>query len=336
MIKNNNPLDIALSFAIDGNPEKSEEILRSLSQDDPRVRFNLGWHDMRHGELHKGFEGMNIGRFIKVFGSDHIGGPIWKDQPLKGKTLLLRSEGGLGDEIINFRFAQEFKDKGANVVVSAHPSLCPIFARHGFTCVTSKTAEQEGVYYDYWVPAMSAAYVLGHEFSTLSGKPYLTAEPKTVVKKPGTIKVGLRWSGNPQFEHEQHRKFDPSLLTDLHKLHGVTCYSFQRDGDLIKDLPFEDLGPELKSWEDTASYMKSMDLIITSCTSVAHMAGALGVETWVIVPIMPYYLWAVPGNKSAWYDNVRLFRQEKYGNWEAPLQAIKEALMERLKLKAVA
>ena len=108
------------------------------------------------------------------------------------------------------------------------------------------------------------------------------------------------------------------------------------NGDLIKDLPFEDLEPNLKTWEDTASYMSSMDLIITSCTSTAHMSAALGIETWVIVPVLPYYLWAVPKNKSAWYDNVTLFRQEKYGEWEAPLNAVKQALLERLQLKAVA
>ena len=279
---------------------------------------------------------MNVGRLIEVFGSPHIGGPIWKDQPLEGKTVLFRSEGGFGDEIINFRFAKDFKDKGANVVVSAHPGLCPLFARHGFTCVTNKTAEQQGVYYDYWVPGMSAAYVLGYEFKDLTGKPYLTAEPKPVVKKPDTLKVGLRWSGNPQFEHEQHRKFDPQPLIDLHKIPGVSCYSFQRDGDIINDLPFEDLAPELNSWEDTASYLKAMDIVITSCTSVAHMSAALGVETWVIVPIMPYYIWAVPGEKSAWYENVTIFRQTKYGNWDEPLNAVTEALKKRAKLKLAA
>ena len=103
-----------------------------------------------------------------------------------------------------------------------------------------------------------------------------------------------------------------------------------------KDLPFEDLEPNLKTWEDTASYMSSMDLIITSCTSTAHMSAALGIETWVIVPVLPYYLWAVPKNKSAWYDSVTLFRQEIYGNWDAPLKAIEEALKQKTKLKVAA
>lgn len=328
------PLDEALDYAIKGNPNKSEEILRTL-EDNPAKLFNLGWHDMRHGNLKKGFEGMNIGRFINVFGSPAIPKLIWKDQPLEGKTLLFRSEGGLGDEIANFRFAKEFQDKGAQVIVSAHPSLMALFSKHGFPCVNTFVAEQGGVHYDYWVPAMSAAYVLNHEFDTLSGKPYITAEPATLAKKPGTIKVGIRWSGNPQFEHEQHRRFDPQPLIDLHKTNGVTFYSFQKDNDL-RNVPFDDLQSNLKTWEDTASHIAAMDLMITSCTSVAHMAGALGVETWIIVPSLPYYTWAMPGSKSVWYDSVTLFRQTEYGKWGDVFDRIQMALTERVKLKEAA
>jgi hypothetical protein len=328
------PLDQALEYCIKGKPEESEKILRTLEQDPP-VLFNLGWHEMRLGNLYKGFDGMNMGRFINVFGSPPIPGPIWRDQPLEGKTLLFRSEGGLGDEIANFRFAQEFKDKGAQVIVAGHPSLLPTFARHGFPCVTNLVAEQSGAYYDYWVPGMSAAYVLEHEFNTLSGKPYLTADPVPLAKKPGTLKVGIRWSGNPKFEHEQHRRFDPQPLIDLHKTEGVTFYSFQRDEDL-RNVPFDDLQSDLKTWEDTASHLVSMDLVITSCTSVAHMSAALGIETWIIVPILPYYTWAVPGNKSAWYDSVTLFRQTEYGKWDDVFDRIKLALEQRVKLKEAA
>jgi hypothetical protein len=327
------PLDKALAACIEGKPDESEAILRTMPED-PRALFNLGWHDMRHGKLNKGFEGMNYGRVLNVFGNERIPGPIWKDQPLKNKTLMLKCEGGFGDEIINFRFAYDFKAKGANVVVCCHEALAQIFSRHGFVCVSEKALPF--ILYDYWVPAMSAAYVLGYEFDTLSGKQYLNAEPATLAKKPGTLKVGVRWSGNPQFEHEQHRKFDSQTLIDMHKLHGVTFYGFQRDQDVVENLPFQDLGPDLKSWEDTASHLAAMDLVITSCTSVAHMAAALGKETWIVVPIMPYYLWAVPGDTSAWYDSVRLFRQTKYGDWTEPMNQIKQALQKRVTMKAAA
>lgn len=330
------PLDKALSLAIQGRFAEGEDILRSLPQDDLRVRFNLGWYDMMHGKLMQGFEGVNAGRFINVFGSPKIPGTIWKNQDLNGKTLLLRGEGGLGDEIINFRFANDFKKLGANVVISGYPTLLPFFSSQGFICVSSAAVEQGGVYYDYWVPAMSAAYVLKYEFDTLPGKPYLDVKPATVAKKPGTIKVGLRWAGSPHFEHEQHRKFNPHLMLDLANISGITCYSFQKDLDLIPNLPFDDFGPHLKTWQDTAEHLKAMDLMITSCTSVAHMSAALGVETWIVVPILPYYMWSVPGEKSAWYDSVTLFRQEKYGDWEAPFAEISKRLKERTKLKVAA
>lgn len=334
-MKQAHPLDLALQASINGHPDISEDLLRSYpEQDDARVIFNLGWHEMRHGNLKKGLEMMDAGRFINVFGLPRIPGDIWKDQDLTNKTLLFRCENGLGDQIMNFRFAKDFQDKGARVVVSCHPALMPIFSRHGFVCIDNGATPY--IQYDYWVPSMSAAHILGYDKDNFPGKPYMTAEPKELYSKPATLKVGIRWAGNPQFEHHQHRRFDPQKLIDLHELRGVTLYSLQRDEDLVDGLPFADLRDQLKTWEDTASIIQGLDLVITSCTSIAHMAGALGKETWVIVPVLPYYAWAEPKETSVWYDSVRLFRQEKFGEWDAPLDKIRLALEERLKLKLAA
>lgn len=329
------PLDLALQASINGNPDVSEDILRSYpQQDDARVVFNLGWHEMRHGNLKKGLEMMDAGRFISTFGLPRVPGEIWRNQDLTNKTLLFRCENGYGDEIMNFRFAKDFEAKGARVVVSCLPTLMPLFSRHGFVCVDNEAAAF--VHYDYWVPAMSAAHILGYDSDNFPGKPYLTANPKALYAKPGTLKVGIRWAGNPQFEHEQHRRFDPQPLIDLHSLGGVTLYSLQRDENLIDGLPFADLRDQMKTWEDTASIIQGLDLVITSCTSIAHLAGALGKETWVIVPVLPYYPWAFPSEKSVWYESVRLFRQKEYGNWDAPLNAIRKALQQKTKLRLAA
>jgi len=332
---NAHPLDMALTACINGHPEISEDLLRSQpEQDDARIVFNLGWHEMRHGNLKKGLQMMDAGRFINVFGLPRIPGEIWRDQDLTDKTLLFRCENGLGDQIMNFRFARDFQAKGARVVVSCAPELMPLFARHGFVCIDNGATPY--VHYDYWVPAMSAAHILGYDADNFPSQAYLTAEPRKLYSKPGTLKVGIRWAGNPKFEHEQHRKFDPQPLIDLHALPGVTLYSLQRDEDLIDGLPFADLRDQMKTFEDTASIIMGLDLIITSCTSIAHLAAALGKETWIIVPVMPYYAWALPGEKSAWYDSVRLFRQTKYGNWDAPLAAVTETLKDRLTMQAAA
>jgi hypothetical protein len=332
---NAHPLDMALAAAINGHLDISEDILRSQpEQDDARIVFNLGWHEMRHGNLKRGLEMMDAGRFINCFGLPRIEGEIWRDQDLKGKTLLFRCENGFGDQIMNFRFAKDFADKGANVVVSCDKSLKQIFSRHGFICIDSEVTGN--VYYDYWVPSMSAAHILGYDTDTFPSQPYMKAEPRKLYSKKGTLKVGIRWAGNPEFEHQQHRRFDPQPLIDLHNIEGVTLYSLQRDEDLVDGLPFADLRDQMKTFDDTASIIAGLDLVITSCTSVAHLAAALGKETWIIVPVLPYYAWAAAGDKSVWYDSVRLFRQEKYGEWDAPLNAVRTALEEKVSMKAAA
>jgi hypothetical protein len=333
-------IDLALEAAIQGKPDVSEALLRKKLEetpDDPRILFNLGWHDLRHGRFQKGFNGMNVGRYLNVFGSKAMQGPICRPgDELQGRIVLYRCEGGLGDEIMNLRFASDFEAMGARVIVSCHLSLMPLFSRNGFMTVSNEVAESNFVYYDYWVPAMSAAYVLGYEYEDLKGVPFLDAPTRDLYEKPGTLKVGIRWSGNPQFEHEQHRRFDPQPLIELHTVHGTTLYSLQRDDDTREFLPFGDLKDQLTTWQETASIIKSLDLVITSCTSVAHCAAALGVETWILVPALPYYCWALPGNTTPWYDSVRLFRQTEYGNWNQPFSDVRKALKERTQFKLAA
>ncbi len=319
------PLDLALEQSINGRPEKSEEILRELDQNDLRVLFNLGWHEMRKGNMKKAFEHFNYGRYINVFGLPALPGKIWKDESLEGKTLLFRCEGGYGDQILNFRFAQKFKEMGARVLVSCAPEIKALFSRHGYICVDNEIVM--GAHYDYWVPAMSAPFLLNMEYEDLDGSPFITPiEKRKLFAKPNSLKVGIRWSGSPDFEDEQHRRFDPELMIGLSDIPNTTFFSLQRDENCVDGLPFGDMREQMKTWEDTASIIAGCDLIITSCTSVAHLSASMGIPTWIVTPIMPYYTWAVPGNTSRWYDSVRLFRQTKYGEWDVPFQEIREEL----------
>mgnify|MGYP001609630238 CR=1 FL=1 len=82
----------------------------------------------------------------------------------------------------------------------------------------------------------------------------------------------------------------------------------------------------LDDWITTASVIGGCDLVITSCTSIGHLGGAIGVPTWIMVPIMPYFLWALPGDTAPWYDSVKLFRQEKYEDWTSAFDKLKKEL----------
>jgi hypothetical protein len=321
-------LDEQVAAGLRGDFKRGMEIAEELKKTYPhcnRAKFNRAWYEMMKGDLLTGLELLDAGRWESAFGDKPLptNKPIWRDEKLKDKHLLLRAEGGLGDEIINVRFAKDFAERGAHVTVTCDPSLASVFARiKGVSAVVNHIAAPQ-IYHDFWVPAMSAARVLGKTYKSLSGKPYLTADPAHIEKwtqilnekfSKSNIRIGLKFYGNPKFEHEQHRRFNTDDLKNT--LDGFQWVNMQLEET---DLP-------LKSWEDTLGLIENLDLVITSCTSVAHASAALGKPTWVIVPILPYYIWALPGPKSPWYDSVTLFRQEKFGQWDNVFRDIRAAL----------
>lgn len=323
------PLNHALEHSIFGNFELSYNILLKLSQDDPRVLFNLGWHNLRLGNLRKGFDLINMGRWINVFGSPPLGSgkPIWHPSDfLANKTVLFRCEGGLGDQIFNIRFINYLHRKQAHVIVACDKSLIQFF-KFNFPFVAAFVTDEGAkfVEHDYWIPAMSAPGLFLSDYSEVSGLPYLTS-PKSNVLDFSThrghgLRIGLKWSGNPLFEHEQHRKFPEQLMFDLISPKH-TFFSLQREDDhsTLPQLPMD-------TWSQTAESIASLDLVITSCTSIAHLAGALGKPTWVVIPILSYYTWSWPGDSTTpWYESVRLFRQTEYGSWTNPFAQIKALL----------
>ncbi|MFM6930242.1 MAG: hypothetical protein ACKOX6_17375 [Bdellovibrio sp.] len=332
------------SFAI------SNELVRIAPQD-PRVLFNHGWHWLKRGQLQKGLALLEFGRGLNTYGHPRLNSSrdLWMPHTGKNQTVIMNLEGGFGDEIIHVRFARNFVEKfNCKVIVVTQPSLAPIFNRMPWVSAVAQREAAMGIYHDSWVPGMSAAFALGLEFKDISSEPYLTAsdEYRKVWKQKITaysgrkLKVGIRWAGNPEFEHQQYRLFPSDILTGLRKYSDVQFFSFQRDNNLI-DLPEEiiDLSPDLKTWDDTAAALMEMDLVISSCTSVAHMSAALGIPTWVIVPALPYFIWAHhPENdpsSSPWYKSVRLFRQGVFGRWDDIRESINQALQTWLKIAKV-
>jgi hypothetical protein len=321
-------LDQQVRAGIEGNFERGWEIAEQLRKTSPtcrRAQFNRAWYMMMRGDLLEGLKLLDSGRWEKVFGDPPLptSKPIYRDEDLQGKYVLICSEGGLGDEIINARFVKDFADKGAKVTITCDPTLASVFSRlEGVSAVIGHRRTPE-VYHDFWVPGMSAARVLNYTYEKLTGAPYLSANPIYVDKWKKYFyannikaKIGLRFYGNPKFEHEQHRRFPLELLEQAV---GTRPWL---------NLQLEKTNLPLEGWEDTLAVISLLDLVITSCTSVAHASAAMGKETWVITPVLPYYIWALPGATSPWYKTVRLFRQEKFGHWESVFQNIKRALDE--------
>lgn len=318
-------LDLQLSASMVGNFEDGRRIADKLAierPDDSRAAFNRGWYELRDGKIQQGYRLMHQGRRVGVFGdkAPDTPQPIWSGQV---GTVLLRLEGGLGDQIHQARYTANLVERGCKVVLSASGSLCALLKDiSGVSAVVQHGAEY-GVYHDYWLPAMSAPVPLGLELSDIVGTPYV---PRPKVSHKG-LTIGLRWSGNKQFEKEHHKLFPPAPFFDAVKRDGVRFISLQRDADLDAKPDWVETVP-VDSWQDTQRAVASCDVVISSCTSVSHLSAAMGVPTWVVIPVMAYYLYALPGPKTPYYDSIRLFRQSVFGHWGHPMEELRNAVAE--------
>ena len=315
-------LDLQLAAGLMGNFEEGWHLAQKLEKEEPwnnRAAFNRGWYLMQHGKLLDGEKLLLRGREEGVFGNEPPKSPMpmW-DGKSKG-TVLLNMEGGLGDQIHGVRYARDIAKIAGEVIVACSGSLATLFRDIEGVVAVCQSDAVYGVVHDYWVPSMSTIPLLGYEYKDISGKPYIN---KPLVEPHKGLRIGLRWQGNPQFEHEQHRIFPPTKLFDALEDVDAEFISLQRDEGSqykpywVKDVP-------LGHWELTRIAAASCDLVITSCTSIAHLCGAMGIPTWIVVPVLPYYLWAPPGNTTVWYDSVKLYRQEVFGEWSAPFDQIK-------------
>lgn len=340
-------LDEQLQCSINGDFEGGWKLVQELEKERPncnRCAFNRGWYVLRNGDLHNGMELISRGRWEKVFGSPPIktNKPIFniKEHDIKDKFILLNLEGGYGDEIIGSRFANEIYKMGGRPIIACHPNLMFLFSQlEGVSAVVCSAAAGD-TYHDYWIPAMSAEYIMNYSFDTLPNKPYIKSHPYFTEKfshiiKSNKPKIGLRWVGNPEFEHQQHRLFPEELFFNTFDdiRDKVELYSLQKDLDHRPPSYINDLDPYLKNWEDTAGAIENLDIVVSSCTSVAHLAASMGKLTYIIIPVLPYYIWAYElskdeygGEFTSYYKCVRLFRQKKFGHWEEPMIELKNAL----------
>lgn len=333
-------IDQQLNLMIRGRFEEGWKIAEELEAkfpNDPRAKFNRGWFLINQGKFQEGFQCLEYGRPLKVYGSSKLNTnkPIWNNHDLVGKTVIINLEAGYGDNMISARFANEVHKRGGICILCCDKSLHSIFSRIPgvSSCITIDMVNS--TQHDFWIPGFSCSWLFGHTVETLPNQPYIFSKQESVevwrnILNTKKLKIGIRWSGNPKFEHQQFRIFPPKNIINLYKkLPHCQFYSLQTDNDLY-ELPEEivDLKHLLISWEDTAACIQNLDLVITSCTSIAHLASAMGKLTWVIVPILPYHIWAYGGEHSPWYQKTtKVYRQKTFGRWDEPFEKLEKDLL---------
>jgi tetratricopeptide (TPR) repeat protein len=265
--------------------------------------------------------------------------PQWSGrEDVNGKTVLLHAEQGLGDTIHLCRYAALVRDRGAHVVFEAQPALAGLLASlEGVDAVITQGATLPP--FDYHLPVMSLPRAFATTLDTIPARiPYLHAPEEHVSRWRARLgeqrapRIGLAWSGSATLVNDRNRSI---ALADLEPLRAMeaTFVSLQkevRDADraaLRSATPLLHFGAELTDFRDTAALVSQMDLVISVDTAVAHLAGAMGKPTWILLPFSPDWRW-LGRDDSPWYPTARLFRQPAIGDWQRVIAALAGALRE--------
>jgi len=260
--------------------------------------------------------------------------PLWKGENLRGKSLLVCDEQGFGDTIMMARFLPVLRRGGARVVFSVHPVLKPLFEGwDGADAVIAHTERPQVC--DYFCSSFDLPHRCGATLETLPRSvPYIprfAPDEATLLSDKG-FKVGVVWGGSPLHLSDKKRSIPLALFADLFTAPHVAFYCLNRDlkaGDeeTLPRYPMKNLIPLLKDFAASARLIGQMDLLITCDTATAHLAGALGKKTWILLPFAPDWRWLTGRDDSPWYPSVRLFRQPKPEDWQSVLLEVKKALL---------
>jgi tetratricopeptide (TPR) repeat protein len=270
------------------------------------------------------------------------GRPQWSGQDLAGKTLLVWGEQGYGDVLQFVRFvpalADRVKRNGGKLIYCCFADLLPLLARSiGETVDYVVPHDGSLPAFDYHLPLCSLPLMLGIQVEDLPLRTaYLQANARKarlwrrrLAYESSNLKVGLVWTGNRHHQRNRLRSVQPTDYAKAFRtIPHVDFYSLQVDAsgearDIRKaGLPLIDHTAKLKSFDDTAAFIQGLDLVITVCTSVAHLAGGLGVPTWLLLDVDPHWVWMIGRTDTPWYPRMKLYRQQAYGNWETVFESL--------------
>jgi tetratricopeptide (TPR) repeat protein len=314
-----------------------DESLR-LKPDHPNSHFGRGMAYLLLGDLGTGFPEYEWRTKCQESAPRAIPGPVWDGSPVGGRTILLHAEQGLGDTIHFVRYASVVKNKGGTVLVECQPALTRLLAR---TAGIDRLIAQGSPLpdYDVHVSLLSLPSILRTTSATVPADiPYVMPDQRLVGQwrqelntVPG-FRIGISWQGSREHERDRFRSIPLHELAPLSRVEGVRLFSLQK-GYGSEQMPELASRFALIDWTDrldeaagpfmdTAALMKSLDLIITSDTANAHLAGALGVPVWVVLPFNPDWRWQLDREDSPWYPTMRLFRPRAQMQWGEVFQRV--------------
>jgi len=319
----------------------------TLAPDDASLRTSLGVLHLLRGNYADGWPAHEARwddpASMLTSGRPQFGKPQWRGESLEGKTLLVWGEQGMGDVLQFCRFipllAQRVHREGGRIVWNSFAQMGALlrrsFGEHVDAYSTARDIEALPSF-DFELPLASAPMMLGTRVESIpSVTPYLRADPalreawRVRLAQEKRLKVGLAWTGSLNHGRNRFRRVGWERYAQaFRETNEVAFYSLQPgayadvEAARAAGLCIDDFTREWRDFDDTAAFVSELDLVISVCTSAAHLAGALGRRTWVLLDVNPYWTWMTDRRDSPWYPTATLFRQHEFSQWQPVMDAL--------------
>jgi Flp pilus assembly protein TadD len=312
----------------------------AVAPEDPDARFQRAVLDLRFGRVREGWA--NFGAIVDTeidrarYYYRLCGVPFWDGSSLRGRRLLVSSSHGLGDHLMMARFLPRLPTDG-EVTVESPPELFALFSR-SFPALRFVLREplQAPSTMDVHIPIMNLPHALGvRDESDVRSAAYLRVDPAVVAahrerfaREPGVRQIGIAWHGNPKNRRERWRTAPLAHWTPLAALADVRLHALHVavSDDERRAAAFALERSTFATMDDTAAFVAALDAVVTVDTSIVHLAGALGVPTWLANPLHSDFRWGIGREDSPWYPTLGIVWQPAPDAWDPVFTRIARSL----------
>jgi hypothetical protein len=316
-----------------------------LQPDHSFAHFNRAMVCLKRGQYREGWLEYEWRWNCGLVQRPRIPRPRWDGAPLNGRAIMVHTEQGIGDVLQFIRFLPQIKRQGGRIVLACQRALQPLL--RSLPCIDEwfPVDEPGAITFDVYAPLLGLAGILGATEATIPREvPYVYPDPQRVERWRPRIqaltgfKVGVCWQGSTTFKGDLFRSIPLAQFAPLAQVPGVTFVSLQK-GPGVEQIEANRTSVPLHAFDnldrdaafvDSAAILQHLDLVITSDTAIAHLAGALARPVWLAAPMGSDWRWLIDRADSPWYPTMRLFRQKAFGNWQAVFQEMAEALQEKV------
>ncbi len=325
---------VALKYLGKLNEAKSIlEYILKIEPDAKQSKITLGMMLLTNKEFAKGMklykQRSEDTRFIEIFKDKY-----WNEGiNIENKNILLYSNCGLGDTIMYSRYINNLYEITKNITLQTDKTLVSILSRNFPNITVIPKSKTPDIEYDTVISIMDLQYILGMDFNNIPHPEGYLKPDKNLIKYFSNLdifnnnnkKIGLFWQGNKKIFKNRSISFD--ILSHILKLKNITWYSFQYENGVENIEGLYNLNNYIKNYDDTAALLYNIDLLITIDSSIAHMAGALGIKTLLLLPYTAEWRWFNDTKTTPWYNSIEIFRQTKINDWNSVINKVKEELL---------